>query len=153
MSKIAVFPGSFDPITIGHLDIVLRALQIFDEIHIAIGENSQKNYYFALEKRIKMVQQVFEGQKNVYVNAYVGLTVDFCKTINATYIVRGLRSSSDFEYEKNIAQLNQSLANIETIFYVSQPQYSHINSTIVREILRNKGDISKFVPAQIINLI
>lgn len=150
MKKVAVFPGSFDPITIGHEDIVKRAAQIFDEIIVAIGVNTQKKYLFDLDTRISWIEKVFEPYSNVTVKSYTGLTINFCKEIDAKYIIRGIRSSADFEYEKTIAQLNQMMQpEIETFLILSSPALSAISSTIVREIIIGKGDISKFIPNQI----
>ncbi len=147
MSKIAVFPGSFDPITTGHIDILQRAVPLFDEIIVAIGINSQKKYLFSLEDRLAFIEATFEDEPKVKTATYKGLTVNFCKDIGAKYLVRGLRSNLDFEYEKPIAQLNSDLHNaIETIFLITQPQYGHISSTIIREIYKNDGDISQFIP-------
>ena len=150
MRKIAVFPGSFDPITVGHADIVRRALPLFDEIIIAIGVNSQKQNLFSLEQRIKWIEIVFKGEKKVKVESYEGLTVKFCEKKKANYLVRGIRSSGDFEYEKTIAHLNHDmLPQLETILILSRPELSSISSTIVREIIRGKGKIRKFVPKEI----
>ena len=148
MSKrLAIFPGSFDPITKGHENILLRALPLFDEIIIAIGQNSSKQSYFSIEQREKWIRQVFKGQKKVKVATYTGLTIDFCKKMNAKYILRGLRTSADFEFEKSIAQNNTMMApEIETIFILPVPELSAINSTIVRDIIRNGADASRFVP-------
>jgi pantetheine-phosphate adenylyltransferase len=147
MKKIAVFPGSFDPITIGHEDIVKRAAELFDEIIVAIGINTQKKYLFDLETRINWINKVFENYKNVKVQSYNGLTINFCKEINAKFIIRGIRSSADFEYEKTIAQLNHMMQpEIDTFLILSSPELSAISSTIVREIIIGKGDISKFIP-------
>lgn len=147
MKKIAVFPGSFDPITVGHEDIVTRALPLFDEIIVAIGINSQKQSLYTLEQRIAWIEKVFEGQKKVRVASYSGLTVDFCEKENAQYLLRGIRSAADFEYEKTIAHLNHDmLPQLETILILSRPELSSISSTIVREIIRGKGKVKKFVP-------
>ncbi len=148
--KIAVFPGSFDPITKGHVNIVERALPLFDKIIIAIGDNSSKKYAFPFEKREEWIKEIFKKYKNIEVMAYRGLTVNFTKKVNATYLVRGIRNSSDFEYEKTIAQLNKSMApELETICILSDPQHSHISSTIVREIVLNGGDPSIFLPPEV----
>jgi pantetheine-phosphate adenylyltransferase len=145
--NIAVFPGSFDPITKGHEDIILRAAPLFTKIIVAIGVNSQKNYMFSLDQRMRWLEQIFREEKNVSVEAYEGLTVSFCKSRNAKYILRGIRNTADYEFEKNIAQMNNELeSSIETIFFVSKPGLSAINSTIIRDILRNKGDVSAFIP-------
>jgi pantetheine-phosphate adenylyltransferase len=147
MIRKAVFPGSFDPITIGHYAIVERALPLFDEIIIAIGENSNKKYLFTLEQRIEHLKQAFGKLNKVSIVSYSGLTVEFCKKINAQYILRGLRNINDFEYEKAIAQMNKSMENnIETIFIVTEPKYSAINSTIVRDILLHGGNVEDFLP-------
>ena len=151
MKKIAVFPGSFDPITIGHADIVKRALPLFDEIIIAIGSNSQKQSLFPLEKRIEWIELVFKNEKKVKVESYEGLTVNFCEKKKANYLLRGIRNAGDFEYEKTIAHLNHDmLPQLETILIVSRPELSSISSTIVREIIRGKGKIRKFVPKEIV---
>jgi pantetheine-phosphate adenylyltransferase len=150
MKKIAVFPGSFDPITTGHVDIVLRALPLFDEVIVAIGENSQKQYLYSLPKRIEWIKKVFRNQPNISVETYQGLTVNFCKEKNAGYIIRGIRSAADFDYEKTIAHLNNAMfPEIETIIILSKPELSSISSTIVREIIRGKGNVGKFVPEEI----
>ena len=150
MSNIAVFPGSFDPITTGHESIIKRALPLFDKIIIAIGENSTKESYYPSSKRSGWIKKVFEGEKRVEVKAYKGLTIDFCKEVNAKYILRGLRTSADFEFERVIAQMNREMnESIETIFILSVPELSAVASTIVREIIRNGGDAGKFVPSVI----
>ena len=147
MIKKAVFARSFDPITIGHSDIIQRALPLFDHIVIAIGTNSQKKYYFDLAQRLSFIETAFAHEPSIEIATYTGLTVQFCCQIGANYLLRGLRTAADFEFERTIAQLNKQLApNIETIFWCSLPQYSHISSTIVREVLANGGDISEFVP-------
>jgi pantetheine-phosphate adenylyltransferase len=147
MSKIAVFPGSFDPITLGHVNIIERAMPLFDKIIIAIGVNSQKSGYFTLEKRMNWLQEIYGSTGNVVIESYEGLTVDFCKRKESKYILRGLRGVSDYEYERVIAQTNKTMyPEIETVFILSAPEFSHISSTIVREVLRHKGDISKLVP-------
>ncbi|MFM7217457.1 MAG: pantetheine-phosphate adenylyltransferase [Bacteroidota bacterium] len=145
--RIAVFPGSFDPITKGHESIVRRCLPLFDEIVVGIGYNSNKHYYFSQERREHFIQKTFEGDARVKVMRYSGLTVDFCKEIGARFILRGLRTSADYEFERAIAQMNRSMSpDIETIFVVADPALSHISSTIVRDILLYQGDISAFVP-------
>jgi pantetheine-phosphate adenylyltransferase len=148
MNKIAVFPGSFDPITKGHESVIKRALPLFDKLYIAIGVNEdKKSPFFSIEKRLKWIKQVFEHESKIEVVTYQGLTVDFCKNIGATFILRGLRTSADFEYERAIAQTNRFLNNgIETVFMLTVPEFTPINSTIVREILKYGGDASKFVP-------
>ena len=147
MIKKAVFPGSFAPFTKGHESLVLRALPLFDEIVIAVGTNKDKNEYFSLEKRCKWIEQVFVNEPKVSVQKYEGLTIDFCEKVSANYILRGLRNSSDFKYEKGIAQMNRSMKNhIDTIFIITEPEVSHISSTLVRDVVKNGGDVSQFVP-------
>ena len=150
MSKIAVFPGSFDPITIGHVDLVERALPFFDKIIVAIGVNSQKRTLFNLEQRLEWLKNVFDAEPKVVVDHFQGLTSHYANDIGAKYLLRGLRNASDFDYEKTISQLNNIVgAGLETIFLISKPEYSHISSTIVREIIKGKGDASPFLPAAI----
>ncbi len=150
MEKIALFPGSFDPFTIGHESIVRRALPLFDRIIIAIGYNSDKDGFFALDERIGWIQQVFEGEKKIEIDKYQGLTVDFCRKKGARFILRGLRTSSDFEYERAIAQMNKVMyPEIETTFLLTLPEHTHINSTVVREIIRLGGDAHAFLPGKI----
>ena len=145
--KIAVFPGSFSPFTLGHQYVINKALPLFDKIIIAVGSNSSKEYFFSEQQRIKWIENIFKGESKVEIQKYYGLTVDFCKSIKADFILRGLRDSKDFNYEKEIAQVNQTLNNeIETIFIITSAEYSHISSSLVREVAKNKGDISKFVP-------
>lgn len=145
--KIAVFPGSFDPITNGHIDLVRRFAPLFDKIIVAVGINSAKKGLFSLEQRLAWLEEVFTNDSNIKVGSFEGLTVNFCKKENAQYLVRGLRNASDFDYEKTISQLNNIIGdNVETLFFISKPEYSHISSTIVREIIKGKGDISTFVP-------
>ena len=147
--KIALFPGSFDPITKAHVDIVKRSLGLFDKVYIGIGVNSSKSGLLSIEKREQMLRAVFETESKIHIIAYEGLTVNFCKSIGADYMIRGIRTVSDFEYEKAIAQMNHSLApEIESIFIVSKPGYSSISSTIVREIIRHNGDVSQFIPKE-----
>lgn len=150
MQKIALFPGSFDPITRGHVDIISKGLGIFDRIIIGIGSNTSKKPLFSIEQRMEWIRRVFEGESRLDVRSYEGLTVSFCKELNANYIIRGLRSGLDFEYEQSIAFANKEMEpGIETVFLLSSPSYSNISSTIVRDIIVNKGDYSKFVPAGI----
>lgn len=145
--KIALFPGSFDPITIAHVDIIKRSVSLFDKVVIGIGRNSNKNALLSVDTRVQMMQAVFADEPKIEVTAYEGLTINFCKEIGALYMLRGIRTVSDFEYEKAIAQMNHELEpSIESIFILSNPGYSSISSTIVRDILRHNGDISKFVP-------
>lgn len=145
--SIAVFPGSFDPVTLGHESIVKRALPLFDEVIIAIGNNSTKEYLFPLAQRIEWIEKVFTSEPKVKCDTYEGLTIDFCKKVNARYILRGLRTSADFEFERGIAQMNRKMAtDIETIFMLTTPELSAISSSIVRDIIRNGGDASGFLP-------
>lgn len=147
--KIALFPGSFDPVTKAHVDIVKRSVDLFDKFYIGIGVNSSKKGLLTIGQREQMIRSVFENDPRIHVVAYEGLTVDFCKSIGAMYMIRGIRTVSDFEYEKAIAQMNHALApDIESIFIVSKPGYSSISSTIVREIMRYNGDVSQFIPKE-----
>ena len=147
--KKAVFPGSFDPVTLGHKDIIMRAIPLFDEITIAIGINSNKNYMFSLAQRKKFIEECFQEYDNVKVTTYQGLTVDFCKTNAIDYIIRGLRNPADFEFEKAIALTNRDLAPIETVFLLTVAKTSYISSSIVRDILQNGGDVSSLVPSSV----
>jgi pantetheine-phosphate adenylyltransferase len=150
MKKIAVFPGSFDPFTIGHEGIVRRALGIFDEIIIAVGANALKKSYYSVETRKRMISAVFRDEPRIRVDHYEGLTVDYCKKYGAGFILRGLRTAADFEFERAIAQVNKAMAsNIESVFLLTVPEHSHINSTIVKDIIRSGGDASQFVPSSI----
>lgn len=152
--KIALFPGSFDPVTKAHVDILKRSISLFDKVVIGIGINSTKQALLPIDARKKMLEAVFADEPKVEIRTYSGLTVDFCKEIGAKYMIRGIRTVSDFEYEKAIAQMNHALVpEIESIFIVSKPGYSSISSTIVRDILRNKGDISQFVPKEVLAFI
>ena len=150
MKKIAVFPGSFDPFTIGHEAIVRRALSLFDEIIIAVGANALKKSFFPLATRKEMIKKVFKDEPRIRVDHYEGLTVDYCKRNSAEYLVRGLRTAADFEFERAIAQINRVLApGVESVFLLTVPEHSHINSTIVRDIIRSGADASMFVPEAI----
>jgi pantetheine-phosphate adenylyltransferase len=145
--RIAVFPGSFDPITLGHRDIVTRALPLFDKIIIAVGQNAAKNYKFDLDRRIELIKQTFRGIDSIKVEHYQGLTVDFCKSKNARFILRGLRNPADFEFEKAIAQTNRELyKDVETVFLLTAARYAYISSSIVRDVLRHGGDYRSLVP-------
>ena len=144
--KKAVFPGSFDPITLGHCEIIEKACEIFDELIVSVGNNSDKNYKFSLDQRLKFISNEFKNNTKVYVEKYEGLTVDFCKNKNIKHIVRGLRNPADFEFEKKIALFNSSLENIETIFLLTSPNNAFISSSMVREIMDNGGNFKKFVP-------
>lgn len=152
--KIALFPGSFDPITVGHVDIIQRAMPLFDKIVIGVGINSSKQCYFPLEKRKLFLEKTFENFSKVEITSYEGLTVSFCEKINAQYILRGLRSDMDFEFEKNIAQMNRELdKNVETVFIVCNPNFSAVSSTIVKDIIRNGGNALQFIPEPIHGLL
>jgi pantetheine-phosphate adenylyltransferase len=143
--KRALFPGSFDPFTKGHESVLLKALPLFDEIIIGIGINSNKSSFFELQKRISHIKSLYDSISSVYVQTYQKLTVDFCKEVNAGFLLRGLRDTNDFEYEKAIAQMNLQISKVETVFFMTDPAVAPISATIVREIARNKGDISFFV--------
>lgn len=146
MSRIAIFPGSFDPITKGHEDIVRRAIPLFDEIIVAIGVNSSKNYMYSLEQRLQWIKATFSDCKSVKVIQYEGLTIEACKKHQVKFILRGLRNSNDYEYEKSIAMMNQAMAkDIETIYLNTQPEYAAISSTIVRDIIKNQGNALPFL--------
>lgn len=146
MSKIALFPGSFDPITTGHVDIITRGLDLFDKIIVGIGNNAQKNYMFPINDRIQFVKDSLKEYPQVEVMPYEGLTVEFCKSIHAHAILRGVRNAADFEYEKSIAQMNHAVeSSIETVFLITSPQYAPVSSTIVRDLIRHGADVSAFV--------
>jgi pantetheine-phosphate adenylyltransferase len=150
MERICLFPGTFDPITLGHIDILRRALPIFDKIVVGIGRNANKSPMFTTEQRIEWVNEIFKHEPRVSAQSYDGLTIQFCKKINAKFILRGIRFVSDFEYEKTIADANRSLdRSIETVFLTGEPQYTSVASTIVRDILRNGGDASSFLPPEV----
>jgi pantetheine-phosphate adenylyltransferase len=144
--KKAVFPGSFDPITLGHVDIINRALPLFDEIILAIGVNADKKYMFSLEDRVKFLEQTFKTEPAIKVTTYTGLTVDFCKKENAGFILRGLRNATDLEFEKTIGQTNYKMSGIETVFLIASSGKSHISSSVVRDVRKNGGDYSFMVP-------
>ncbi|PLX03657.1 MAG: pantetheine-phosphate adenylyltransferase [Marinilabiliales bacterium] len=151
MSKIAIFPGSFDPITLGHVSIVKRAASLFDKIIVAIGVNSSKKSMFSLEKRKEWIAEVFKDYDNVEVESYTGLTIDFCKKTDAKYILRGLRTAADFEFERGIGQVNFMMdEDIETVFLLTEAKYTPINSSIVRDVYKNGGDLSKLIPPEVI---
>ncbi len=151
MQRIAVFPGSCDPLTIGHEMIVRRALPLFDKIIIAIGINPEKKHFFPLETRKRWIEELFADQEKIEVQTYQMLTVDFCRQVGAKFILRGLRTSADFEYERLVGQVNRQLGNndIETVYLLTLPEHTFISSTIVREVIKFKGDVSKFVPENI----
>ncbi len=148
--KIAVFPGSFDPITVGHESIIRRALPLFDKLIIAIGENSEKKYFFSVEQRKHWLREVFASESKVMVDNFSGLTVDYCRKVGAKYILRGLRTSADFEFERSIGQVNKQMyPELETVFLLTEPEHTAVNSGVVRDILKHGGDISHFVPKTI----
>lgn len=152
--KVAVFPGSFDPITFAHIDIIQRALPLFDKIIIALGVNSTKKYLLSLEDKKKVIETIFQNENKIHVSSYSGLTTEYCKSISAGFIIRGLRSVSDFEFEKPISQNNQKLApEVQTLFLVSSPGLEHISSTIVREIHSFNGNLDSLVPAEVIKIL
>jgi pantetheine-phosphate adenylyltransferase len=147
MDRICLFPGTFDPVTLGHIDIIDRAIPLFDKIYVGIGINSAKNPMFSAEQRMEWFKEIYKNETKVESVVYDGLTVNYCKTIGATFILRGIRYVSDFEYEKTIADANRTLdKNIETIFLTGEPKYTSVASTIVRDIIRNGGDASPFLP-------
>ena len=150
MAQIAVFPGSFDPITVGHVDLVRRALPLFDKVIVAVGVNTQKQSLFTLEQRLDWINAVFAEEPRVEVGYFENLTAHYCHRIGARFLLRGLRNASDFDYEKTISQLNHIVGDgIETVFLISQPEFSHISSTIVREIIVGGADATPFIPAEI----
>lgn len=154
MQRIALFPGTFDPITVGHLDIIERSLDLFDQVYIGIGVNAGKAPMFSAEQRLSWVNEIFSSEKRVSALVYEGLTVDCCKRINARFIIRGIRYVNDFEYEKAIADMNRSLdGNIETIFLTCLPQYTSVASTLVRDVIRNGGDASPFLPPVVVDTL
>ena len=145
--KIAVIPGSYDPITFGHIDIIRRALPLFDEVIVAIAINSQKKNLFSLDERIRWIQEIFKDEPKVKVDHFEGLTLHFCQKVGAKYLVRGIRNATDFDYERTISQIHNTIAtDLETLFFIAKPELSHISSTIVRELILGGGDISAFVP-------
>ncbi|MES2559750.1 MAG: pantetheine-phosphate adenylyltransferase [Bacteroidota bacterium] len=150
MKRIALFPGTFDPITVGHLNILERAIPLFDEVVIGIGHNSSKSTLFPLEQRENWIKEIFKNVATVRVESYEGLTVDFCQKIGANYILRGLRNMSDFDYEKNIAQMNKLVSNhIESIFLMCDPEYTPISSSVVRDLIRNGGNAAPYLPKEV----
>jgi len=147
MEKIAVFPGSFDPFTLGHESVVLRALDLFDRIIVAVGVHSGKRPLLRVESRVAMINDVFKNEDKVTADYFEGLTVDYCRKVHATHMLRGIRTAADFEYERGMAQINkQMLPDVESIFLLTNPEHTPINSTIIRDIIRNGGDASQFLP-------
>ena len=154
MNKIAVFPGSFDPITLGHENIIRRALPMFDEIVVAVGINSTKKTKFTLDQRLEMLRLVFKGVPQVRIESYEGLTVDFCAQIDANWMLRGVRNGGDFEYERTIAQMTKRLnSSLETVILFTDPEYAPISSSVVRDILSNSGSIKEFVPRAVLEFV
>ncbi len=149
MTRIALFPGSFDPFTVGHENVVLRALTLFDKIIIAVGQNTSKGNFFTPDQRMNWIKQVFTEEPRITVTKYKGLTVNFAIESQVTHILRGLRTSADFEFERAIAQVNKAMTGIESVFLLTAPEHTPINSTIVRDIIRNGGDAAKFLPEKI----
>ena len=147
--KRAVFPGSFDPITLGHMDIIKRSIPLFDEIFIGVGNNFEKKYMFSMEKRMAFVEEAFSEIETISVKKYHGLTIEFCKNIDANFIIRGIRNPADFEFEKAIALTNRKLSGLETVFLLAAAETSYISSSIVREIILNKGDYNQLVPSSV----
>ena len=150
MKKVAVFPGSFDPITRGHENVIRRAIPLFDEIIVAIGENSQKKDYFSQQDRVKWIEKVFEDEPIISVKTYKGLTIDFCKSVDSKFLLRGLRTSADFEFERGIGQINRKLSdNIETVFFLTEAKYTPLSSSIVRDVIRNGGSVEGMIPHEV----
>ena len=154
MKKIALYPGSFDPITLGHVDIVLESVKLFDKVIIGIGDNSSKNQLFSKKERIKFINSIFSKNKNIIIESYSGLTIDFCKKINAKFIVRGVRDINDFEYEKKISTINKKIKNdVTTLFFFSKLEHSSISSSLVKEIIKNGGELDMFLHPEVIKLV
>lgn len=150
MEKVAVFPGSFDPFTVGHESIALRALTIFDKIIIAVGYNASKKSFFTLEQRLAIIRKVFENEPRIEVISYEGLTVELCRKIKVNNILRGLRTSADFEFERAVGQVNKAMhSELETVFLLTAPEHTSVNSTVIRDILLHNGDPSQFLPKSI----
>lgn len=150
MDRICLFPGTFDPMTLGHVDVIKRSVPLFDKLIIAIGVNANKTPMFSVEQRTEWIKEIFKDYPTIEVTNYTGLTINFCKEVGANYMMRGIRYIADFEYEKAIADMNRSLApEVETIFLTCAPEYSTVSSTIVRDVIRNGGDVSHFVPSEI----
>ncbi len=152
MEQVVIFPGSFDPFTVGHEALVNRALLLFDKVIVAVGYNVAKSGFFSLDARLAMIRKVFENNPNVEVDSYEGLTIDYCKKKGVHFLIRGLRTSADFEFERTVGQVNKAMDHkVETVFLLTAPEHSFINSTVIRDILTHKGDASAFVPS-VINL-
>ena len=147
MKKIAIFPGSFDPFTVGHESIVRRSISLFDTIIVAVGVHSGKQPLMSVASRVEMINEVFRNDDKVSCASFEGLTVDFCRKVNANYMLRGIRTAADFEYERAIAQINKKmLPEVESVFLLTNPEHTPVNSTIIRDIIRNGGDASQFIP-------
>lgn len=154
MTKTAVFPGTFDPFTLGHEDVIHKAQKIFDKIHVAIGVNTKKTHLFSIEQRLEMIEHLYNDDASVDVSSFEGLTTEFCRKIDAPFIIRGIRNTTDFEYEKSILEMNEKLdPELETIFLTTSPDNQAISSTIVREIYKSGGPIAAFVPLQVAEVI
>ncbi|MDP4285155.1 MAG: pantetheine-phosphate adenylyltransferase [Bacteroidota bacterium] len=154
MERIGLFPGTFDPVTLGHTDIIDRALPLFDKLYIGLGRNSNKAPMFSEDQRIEWIRLIYKNNPKIEVLAYDGLTVDCCKRVGANFILRGIRYVNDFEYEKAIADMNRSLEdNVETIFLTCLPKFTFIASTLIRDVIRNRGDVSQFLPDEVKNSI
>lgn len=153
MDRICLFPGTFDPVTLGHTDIINRALPLFDKLVIGIGRNSNKTAMFSEDQRLSWLKEIYKGESKISALAYDGLTVNCCKAIGADFILRGIRYVNDFEYEKAIADMNRSLEKVETIFLTCLPEFTSVASTLVRDVIRNGGDVSKFLPDVVKNAI
>ena len=150
MNKTAIFPGSFDPFTIGHQSIVSKALPLFEKIIISTGINTEKKALYTIQQRIDWIKEIYIDNPKIDVQSYTGLTIDFCKKKKANFIIRGVRNIEDFKFESNIAQMNNKLhKEVETIFFISDPENTHISSTIIRDIIKNNGDVSQFLPKEI----
>jgi len=149
MKRVAIFPGSFDPFTIGHENIVYRAVDLFDEIVIGVGYNSNKQDFYPVDVRVEWIKYLFSEEPKVSVEKYEGLTVDFANQCGAGFILRGIRTAADFEYERAIAQVNKAMTGIESVFLLTTPEHTPVNSSIVRDIIKHKGDPSKFIPKKI----
>jgi pantetheine-phosphate adenylyltransferase len=150
MKRVAIFPGSFDPFTIGHESLVIRALELFDKIIIAVGHNTQKQGFFSIDARMDMIKKIFENNSKIEADCYEGLTVDYCRQKNIYFIIRGLRTSADFEFERSVGQVNKQMERkIETVFLLTSTKYTPISSSIVRDILANGGNAKQFIPGKI----
>ncbi len=150
MERIAIFPGSFDPVTLGHISVIKRALPLFDKIIVGLGVNSLKKGMFTVEQRMQWISEIFKDEEKVEVDSYSGLTVDYCKRKNAKFILRGLRTAADFEFERGIGQINRKLSNdVETVFLLTEAQYTPLSSSIVREVITHGGDVSEMVPKEV----